>query len=867
LGGLCFEDPKDAQKLEQRAMQFIHAEKLAGVMRDYRIPLVFLEACQSAKAEEDPTASVAAKLLEEGVASVVAMSHSVLVETAHRFVKAFYSELARGTRVGTAMLAGQQALYGDTYRGKIMGAGELHLQDWFVPVLYQEEQDPPLITKVLPKEVRQLQAKQRRLSFGALPDTPKHSFIGRSRELLALERLLHNQPSYAVVCGQGGAGKTTLAVELARWLVRTNCFRRAAFVSLEQYTDARGVLDELGRQLLPEGDNWSVAQYPDLKQALQSVERALGDHPTIVVLDNIESVLPGNFPSPLAGEGEGEGEMFQAIAQLCQHLLHADPATRLVFTSRESLPEPFNHKHREIGLGALSREDAKALVSHVLTQEGLIPNPNDPGDKEADIIELVEAVNRHARALVLLAPELASRGVRATTDNLHRIMADLDKKHPGDRQNSLYASVELSLRRLPTETREQVKALAVFHGGAHLYVLGKMLGTDDEVVRSLAAALIEVGLAEVMDYGHLRLDPALPSYLLGQMNATEREALKSRWAAGMQVLTAFLYQQQFKDARLAAQLTLLELPNLLALLAWAEGALAPEEVVYLAGRVEALLARLVRPQALALAVRAREEAARRLGEWSGAQFLSAGRSIDLLLEQGKLPAAYEAVQKLLQRCLSAGEKAYPGAAYDIALAHFHFGRVLKTSGAAEEALLLLTEVQRRFQLLADAGNTTAERMASTAITEIAECLIHLGRYDEAAAAYEEGVRSAEKFGNRRGAAVGKGNLGTVRLWQKRYAEALELHDEARKIFESLGEQVNVAGAWHQIGWVHREAGQFDQAERAYQQALTIWVQQKDRAGEAGTLAELGNLYDQMGRLEEAATFSRQAAECMSHCKT
>ena len=212
------------------------------------------------------------------------------------------------------------------------------------------------------------------------------------------ERLLHNQP-YAVVRGQGGAGKTTLAVELARWLVRTKRFRRAAFVSLEQYTDARGVLDELGCQLLPEGDNWSVAQYPDLKQALQSVERALGDHPTIIVLDNIESVLPGNFPSPLAGEGEGEGETFQAITHLCQHLLHADPATRLVFTSCESLPEPFNHKHREIGLGALSREGAKALVSHVLAQEGLIPNPNDPGDKEVDIIELVEAVNRHARAL------------------------------------------------------------------------------------------------------------------------------------------------------------------------------------------------------------------------------------------------------------------------------------------------------------------------------------------------------------------------------------------------------------------------------------------------------------------------------------
>jgi hypothetical protein len=38
---------------------------------------------------------------------VVAMSHSVLVETARRFVNDFYAALARGARVGTAMLAGQ----------------------------------------------------------------------------------------------------------------------------------------------------------------------------------------------------------------------------------------------------------------------------------------------------------------------------------------------------------------------------------------------------------------------------------------------------------------------------------------------------------------------------------------------------------------------------------------------------------------------------------------------------------------------------------------------------------------------------------------------------------------------------------------
>lgn len=49
LGVWCFEDPKDAAKAEDRAMQLVYAKDLAGVMRDHRIHLVFLEACQSAQ--------------------------------------------------------------------------------------------------------------------------------------------------------------------------------------------------------------------------------------------------------------------------------------------------------------------------------------------------------------------------------------------------------------------------------------------------------------------------------------------------------------------------------------------------------------------------------------------------------------------------------------------------------------------------------------------------------------------------------------------------------------------------------------------------------------------------------------------------
>lgn len=851
LGGLCFEDPKDASLLEKRVMEFIDASKLAGLFRQHRVPLVFLEACQTAQAELDPTASVAARLLEEGVTSVVAMSHSVLVETARRFVQAFYAELARGARVGRAMLAGQRALHDDTWRGKIMGAGDLRLQDWFVPVIYQEKQDPQLITKIPAKEVQHLEAKKRKLSLGALPDEPPHKFQGRSRELLALERLLHRQP-WAVVRGGGGAGKTTLAAELARWLTRTGRFERAAFVSLEHHRDARAMLDTLGHQLLPDGDKYSVAQFDNFDKALKPLERALADHPTIVVIDNVESILPTR-------ESGISNPQSKEVLSLCQRLLEASQETRLVFTSRESLPEPFDHRGRERELGALDRQDAIELVSEVMKQNGWTPPATDAGSTAQEITDLVDAVNCHARAMVLLAREVARRGVKATTANLRALMADLERKHPGDRENSLYASVELSLRRLSPESRRRVKKLGACHGGVHLFVVDILLESGPDAVKKLAAELIEVGLGENMGYSHLRLDPGLPPYVLSEMTAEEATATRVRWAEAMAKLTGHL-GEEFKDPRLATHLALLELPNLLAMLEWFQDRWPPERVVVLAQGVESLIANLSQPQALAVATRVREHAAQKLGEWSHARYLAESSNIDRLLESSDLPAAHDAAEHLLQRSLASGESAYPEAAYDLAYAHWTLGKVLQECGAVEAALTPLGEAQGRFQRLADAGNATAERMVAVTIAQKADGLTNLGHLDEAAAEHEKGIQLAKRPGDRRQVAAGMTGLGAVRFWQQRYCEALEIYTDAIDTFTALGEPRTAAAVWHGIGMVHHKAGWFESAEQAYRQSLAIQVRENNLPGQASSLNQLGILYDEMRRLEEAAMLYRQSAE-------
>ena len=866
LGALIFESPQDQTLLDERRSDLVHADRMAAVIRQHAIPLVFLEACQTAQSEDD-LRSVATRLLEEGVSSVVAMSYSVLVESARRFVQAFYATLAQGQPVGGAMQSGQTALAVDSYRLDVMGAGSLHMQDWFVPVLYQDVADPRLFTRLLPAAAQRLQARQAALRLGDLPQTPPQSFVGRSHELLSLERLLA-QEQYAVVRGSGGAGKSTLAVEAARWLVRSGRFRRAAFVSLEEWQDDRAVLDVLAHQLLPDGDKYSVAQFPTLDAALQPVERALRDDPTLIVIDNVESVLAA--PTDFSAQDAGELTSLVSIFALCQRLLDADAATRLIFTSRERLPAPFGRGRCTLELGRLHSDDAIRLVERVLAAEGKQPPPAEPGNTPAGISALVEAVDGHARALVLLARLLPEGHFEKLGADLHAAMAELERRHPGQRENSLYASVELSLRRLPTALRQRVDRLAVCHGGGHLYVLGEVMGVDQTTAQQIALALIGVGLGDERGYGYLRLDPALPGYLAARLDAAALDGLRGRWAAALRQLVDFLYQQSFQDAQLAAPLTLLELPNLLALLGWLAGALAREEigaeqVVDVAGSIEQLLANLGRPAALARAVALRQTAASKLGAWSRAQFQNQWLGIERLLAQGDLAAAQQNAESLRQRVLAAGTEAYAGADYDIAGAHSLLGRALRLGGQAADALPPLAEAQRRFQALADGGNRSAlrmasARMASVALVEQGDCLTDLGRLDEAAACYEEGIQRADALDDGRQIAAVKGQLGTVRMLQQRYAEALAAHDEARRIFTELGEAGSVATAWHQMGMVHKEAKQWEAAERAYRQALSIFVQYNIQQHQAASLTELGNLFDATGRSEEAVVACRQAAD-------
>ena len=78
--------------------------------------------------------------------------------------------------------------------------------------------------------------------------------------------------------------------------------------------------------------------------------------------------------------------------------------------------------------------------------------------KREAIDQLLDAINGHVRTLALLASALRQRGVQATRTSLVELMAEMEQAFPGSREKSVFASVELSLRRLSATRTTQAPA-------------------------------------------------------------------------------------------------------------------------------------------------------------------------------------------------------------------------------------------------------------------------------------------------------------------------------------------------------------------------------------------------------------------------
>jgi tetratricopeptide (TPR) repeat protein len=870
LGYLCFEHA-DPERRRAGEPHTISGQDLKELLGQVRLPLVFLQACQSADEGQNPGSAVASALLAAGAGSVIAMSHSVLVETARRFTRALYAELCEGLTVSGAVTRARAALHTDHNRGRVGQGMKFELRDWFVPVLLQRGEDLPLLPGgVAVHRPPAAEEEARRFPIRSLPNL-EHSFVGRLKERLALERafevpraahLSAAEPRrIGLIIGVGGQGKTTLAAEMGRWLYRTGRFPGGvAFVSLEQVSDLTGVLSTLGCAVIP---GFALR---DVEQGKSELVAHLRAKETLIVFDNFESVLPPAPDSSRAEQWLHEPEFLTALLDLAYEMAGVGQS-RVLITSREAIDDDRFRSGKTtcvVTLGGLGREEAIELVGEICRHQGISP---EAASDEA-LGKLVDAVSCHPQSLVLLPPLLKERGVVEVTKNLHALMAELERKYPGQREKSLFASVKLSLDRLPQWVREKLAPLGLLRVGAAFGVLHHLLQLEQNEVLPFVEILIRQALV-TQEREYLRFHPALAPLMedeLKLVRSSEVPALRALIVEIYDGLTQTLYREKDGPRRsLVTGVATRELPNLLTVLdslATTSNAEALDRAIYYATRLEGLLQNSPQHRPLACVAAVRADLAKRraaCGDWSRAQFASARASIDRLLEAGKTNDAVAPAESLAAQCDAEVTKPtpYPWAAYDRALAYFSLGRTLKAAGRSADGL---AEVEKaRIMFLAIAGELEpAARMATSCLNEAGECLRDLGRFEAAESIQELALEEHATRNDGRSVAATRNNLAIVRLNHRRYAEALSDFHAARQAFIALDEPASVAGVWHQIGMVHQEVKEYAKAETAYTNALSLWQRLNNKVGEAQTIHQLAMVTDRLGRLEEAVAWDRRA---------
>lgn len=275
----------------------IGAEKLTQLMTDYRIPVMVLNACQSARIDgraKDPFASVSAALLKAGIHSVVAMGYNLYVSAAKQFVPAFYERLFDSNSVSEAVRAGRRSMLAVQARDCSLGSFEL--QDWLVPIMYGQDSLALTFNRAqtgketcLGQETIELPPEA--VGFG------DYGFIGRDQAIYKLEKAMRLQAQGGILIhGMAGIGKTTLVQGFLDWLASTSGLSfPPIWFRFDEIRNAEFVINRMVSKFL---DKKALADPMDLK--IDALHKELQEKSVIIIWDNFESAtgIPGTEVAP-----------------------------------------------------------------------------------------------------------------------------------------------------------------------------------------------------------------------------------------------------------------------------------------------------------------------------------------------------------------------------------------------------------------------------------------------------------------------------------------------------------------------------------------------------------------------------------------
>ncbi len=501
----------------------VSSEKLSVLLREHHIPMMVLNACQSAMVDgraDDPFNSVAAALVKAGIRSVVAMAYSLYVSGAQVFLPDFYAGLFRTGDVAQATRMGRQGMFAN--KNRTCSRGKFPLEDWLVPVVYQNQPFDFSFAKNPKPSKKKAEAPQQLPLPQEITDRKDNpfGFIGRDAAVLDLERAMRRRPAGLLIQGLGGVGKTTLARGFVKWLRDSGGLGNGAFwITFQDVRSAESVFNQLGMPIF--GHNFGAA---GLKEKIQALTEAFRKNPYVIVWDNFE-VVRGIEGTSVGANLTAEDQA--ALRTFLEGLYGGK--TKVLITSRGDESWLGENNRYEIKLRGLEGEERWDLCTAILDDQGLTVDRDDP-----DLIKLMDLLAGHPLAMRVIVPRLRSEKPAALIQALRSNLAQLQPT--GDATlDRLSATLRLAEQALPEDLRPILIPLALherFAQATLLEAMGQQIDppfTRPQIDRALQA-LARSGLIHLIGDDLYELHPALTGFLRATYAPAKLGASGEPWA-------------------------------------------------------------------------------------------------------------------------------------------------------------------------------------------------------------------------------------------------------------------------------------------------------------------------------------------------
>ena len=843
-GFLVFES--DEQKAER-----VPATKLGELLRPYNIPVMILNACQSAMINEnadDPFASVAMSLLKAGIRSVVAMSYSLWVSGAKVFVPEFYHRLFTGGNVALAMQSARRKMYEENMRDTF--TGKIEFNDWVVPVLYQQSAED-----ILP-ELNQGDGRVRKLP-PEISDLGDYGFIGRDSTILRLEKAIRMNTAGILIHGMAGEGKTVVVKGFLQWMEATHGLESEVFwFSFHDINNAEFIIDSLTEALFGT-EEATLSQ----KEKSERLIKALRDNPYYIVWDSFESApeITGKESSAMLQDDDRK-----LLKQFLRSLRGGK--TKVIITSRSpekwlSIQECFR-----LPLDGLKGEELWQYCNAIIADLGVFP------DRETETYkELIDKLDGNPLAVRAILSRLAEG---TAEELLSELEDDFCGYEDDDATNRIQEALSAFEYGLSSDFAPVLRLLSLHEHYADAEKINVMLEKTNEAasLEDCFTSLENAGLSRLIKENTYRLHPALRGYLIQRHPAKEED--KRAFVDVMGALADNHSQEQFHEQRSVLQISTANFYRALKLalefdmqnhaLALIQVLAAFDQNMRSFSKAERLIKKLEYVSKEFDNIKFEAIAQFQLGNIALEQhdldtaeaLYKKSLEVDLRLDDDSGAAKvyhqlgivaqkrydYDSAQAWYKQAYDVWER--QGNEYNTAYTCYQLGALAlerRDIGNAEAMYRRSLEIWKKLNKELD---------VISAYQQLGMLALERGNFDLAEDMYMQSLDISRKLDDEYGMSVTYHQLGIVEQNRCNYAAAEDWYKESLKIDLKLDDEHGVVIAYHQLGTVAQLQNDFHAAEAWFKLALEISL----KLGDEHSAAEV-NLQQGWGALVQGDIFS------------